>query len=357
LQVPPFYNVGSRETNEISAANLPAKAVLQPEATVCERVGKLRVFGARSPWRLMSSSDVIARSCPVCSHPDSKPGFQKGALKVVRCVKCSMLFANPVPAELASGRYYHDAGPGYYLSPAKLESDYAPVRYERELKLFRRHCSAGAILDVGCSSGAFLFQVKSRWGAAFETLGTDVSGAPLDYAESRGVPVARGNFLEQELPAGKFDALTFWAVLEHLLEPGKFLDKAWQVLKPGGLCFILVPNMDSLAVRWLGTDYRYIYPEHLNYFTRSTLGKLAGRRFRVVEMVSLHFNPIVIWQDSRRRGKEPAGEERARLLQRTTALKQNPLLAPLKIAYRVTETILGRFNLADNLAVVLRKES
>ena len=108
---------------------------------------------------------------------------------------------------------------------------------------------------------------RDQFAGAYRVLGTDVSGPPLDYAESRGVPVLRANFLEHDFKDQRFDAVTFWAVLEHLFEPGKFLEKAASILKPGGLCFVLVPNLDSLAVRLLKTKYRYIYPQHLNYFT------------------------------------------------------------------------------------------
>jgi SAM-dependent methyltransferase len=116
-----------------------------------------------------------------------------------------MVFVNPAPAGMASGEFYDTEGADYYLSPDKLESDYADVRFVRELKLFREFCLRGAVLDVGCGSGAFLFQLQKRWPDAYKTLGTDVSGAPLDYAESRGVPVARGNFLKMDF-AGDFGA-------------------------------------------------------------------------------------------------------------------------------------------------------
>src|SRR5207249_4437617 len=115
-------------------------------------------------------------------------------------------------------------------------------------------------------------------------LGTDVSGAPLAYAESRGIPVWRGNFLRGDLGSERFDAITFWAVLEHVLEPKKFIERAASLLKPQGICFVLVPNMDSLAVRLIGARYRYIYPQHLNYFARETLTKLAENQFSVIQM-------------------------------------------------------------------------
>ncbi|HWY29101.1 MAG TPA: class I SAM-dependent methyltransferase, partial [Candidatus Acidoferrum sp.] len=156
----------------------------------------------------------ILRNCPVCGSNESWPHLEKQGLKIVRCARCSMLFANPVPAEFASGQYYDTEGAEYYLSPEKLASDYATVRFERELNLFRRHCKSGAVLDVGCSSGAFLFQLQNRFAGAYEILGTDVSGAPLDYAESKGMPVMRGDFLAHDFRDKKFDAVTFWAVLE-----------------------------------------------------------------------------------------------------------------------------------------------
>jgi 2-polyprenyl-3-methyl-5-hydroxy-6-metoxy-1,4-benzoquinol methylase len=268
-----------------------------------------------------------------------------------------MIYVDPVPATLASGTYYQEAGTDYYLTPAKLQSDYSPVRFERELALFRRHCLSGRVLDVGCSSGAFLFQLAQRFPGSYQVLGTDVSGPPLDYAESRGVPVLRGDFLTHEFGARRFDSVTFWAVLEHLVEPGAFLRKAWSVLEPGGRCFALVPNMKSLAARFLGMRYRYIYPQHLNYFTRATLTRLASERFEIVESRSMHFNPIVIWQDWRRGGAEVPNSQRAQLLQRTTSYKQNRWLKPLKGLYRVTERLLGLLSLADNVVLVLRKKA
>ena len=302
------------------------------------------------------TSALVSRDCPVCGRDDAAAYLQKGALRLVRCRLCSMIYANPAPAQFASGQYYDRAGADYYLSTAKLESDYAAVRFERELRLFRMHCRSGAVLDVGCSSGAFLFQLNQRFPGCYQILGTDVSGPPLDYAEGRGVPVVRGNFPEQDFGQQKFDAVTFWAVVEHLLEPRLFLAQAGSVLKPEGLCFVLVPNLKSLAARALGARYRYLYPQHLNYFTKATLKKLVETQFSVVEFNSTHFNPIVIWQDWRGGGNDISNRERAELLQRTTAYKQNPLLSPVKALYRLAERTLGTLNLADNLAVVLRKK-
>lgn len=269
-----------------------------------------------------------------------------------------MVYATPVMPELASGSFYDRLAVPFYLSPDKLESDYAPVRFARELRLFRRHCQGGKVLDVGCSTGAFLYRLKTGYPADYEVVGTDVAGAALDYAASRGVPVVRESFLEHDFGAGRFDAVTFWAVIEHLVQPKRFLQKAADVLKPGGLCFMLVPNLGSLAVRLLGAKYRYIMPDHVNYFTSAALKQFAVRdeRFEIVEAGSCHFNPLVILRDLRGGAERVPDDERARLLKRTTAYKQNPWLRPAKWVYGGLETVLATLGLADNLFIVVRKK-
>lgn len=305
---------------------------------------------------MVQSNDVLVeRPCPVCGGRERKPHWRKRELTIVRCGSCGMIYANPVPGGMASGQFYDDVGKEFYLSPDKLESDYAEVRFERELRLFREQCPRGDVLDVGCSSGAFLFQLRKLWPADYQILGMDVSGPPLDYAESRGVPVARGNVLEAELDGRRFDAVTFWAVLEHVAGPGRFLEKAHSVLKPGGVCIVLVPNSKSLAVRLLGARYRYVYAQHLNYFSSRTLVRLAAAKFEVIGTRYTHFNPVVIWHDWRDRGRDVSNVERAKLLKRTTAYKQKAWMKPVKAAYGIAERALAGFALADNVVLVLRK--
>ena len=266
-----------------------------------------------------------------------------------------MVFANPVPSAMASGEHYEGLAAGLYLAADKLAADYAPVRFERELKLFRQFCPRGKVLDVGCSTGGFLFQLEARWPGDYARLGTDVVGPALDYATERGVPVLRGSFLEHDFGGGQFDALTMWAVVEHLVEPAKFLTKAAALLRPGGHCFVLVPNLKSLAMRLLGPRYRYVMVEHFNYFSAATLRRVIARvpEMEIAALRSTHFNPVVLWQDWRGPGRGVSDAERVALLKRTTSWKQRG--GPLRWCYRAVEATLGAMGLADNLAAVVRK--
>lgn len=268
-----------------------------------------------------------------------------------------MVYATPVAAALVSGAFYDALGAPFYLSADKLAGDYAAVRFERELRIFREFCREGEVLDVGCSTGGFLHQLERT--GRYRAVGTDVVAGALDYAQAQGIEVRRQGFLEDDYGGRRFDAVTFWAVLEHVAHPGQFLARAGELLRPGGHAIVLVPNLGSLAIRLCGVRYRYVMAEHVNYFTADTLRKLAARvpAFEVVAVRSSHFNPIVIWQDFRGRAEPVPDAERARLLRRTTGFKTNPWLRPLRWGYRAVEAALASLRLADNLVMVLRSLS
>ena len=305
-----------------------------------------------------NSGAPVQRNCPLCAAQGGQLRWTKGELRIVRCAECGMNFANPVPVEFASGTFYDRFAAPFYLSPDKLESDFASVRFERELRWFRRFCPAGDVLDVGCSTGAFLHQLNVRFPGQYRVTGTDVSGPALEHAASRGIAIVRDNFLEHDFGERRFDAITFWAVLEHLVEPRQFLARAAQLLRPGGHLFALVPNLDSLATRLLGARYRYVMPEHVNYFDASSLRRLihGESSFKILALGSTHFNPVVIAQDFRRRDERVPDAQRAQLLKRTTAWKQSPALRPMRWLYRGLESCLGAVRLADNLIIVAQKD-
>jgi 2-polyprenyl-3-methyl-5-hydroxy-6-metoxy-1,4-benzoquinol methylase len=268
-----------------------------------------------------------------------------------------MVYLDPLPPEIAD-TYYDQLGRPYYLSPEKLEGDYATVRFERELGILRRFCPAGELLDVGCSTGGFLHQLQSRLPGHYQSLGIEVSRPALEFARRRGLEVIHGSLLSHDFGSRRFDAITFWAVLEHLADPAAFAGRAAGLLKPGGLCLALVPNLDALAVRILGARYRYILSQHVNYFSSRTLRQLFTTvGLHVVASGGSHFNPIVLWQDVWRGSDAPVPDaRRAGLLQRTTRLKQSAWLRPAKALLDRFEMLLAAANLADNIWIVACKQ-
>jgi 2-polyprenyl-3-methyl-5-hydroxy-6-metoxy-1,4-benzoquinol methylase len=109
----------------------------------------------------------------------------------------------------------------------------------------------GRYLDIGCGFGGLL--------AAFAERGFAVRGIELDPVRVRmaratcddhGLAdvVSPGDILDEQLVAslGRFDLVTMIDVIEHVLDVPKALRHAVDLLEPGGLLLLEVPNRHSM---------------------------------------------------------------------------------------------------------------
>jgi 2-polyprenyl-3-methyl-5-hydroxy-6-metoxy-1,4-benzoquinol methylase len=140
---------------------------------------------------------------------------------------------------------------------------------------FHRDFLAGRALDIGCAAGYFVSFLKNRgWNAR----GIDISPECVDAARSQGLDVVCGDYLAQNYDRA-FDLITLWASIEHLHDPHLFLDRVRSQLADGGLLYISTCRTGGLNfMRLFGRNWRfYNFPEHLYFFSRSTMQKILVR--------------------------------------------------------------------------------
>lgn len=295
--------------------------------------------------------------CPACGAglaEQRELGHKEGA-RFVRCASCDLMFVNPRPTRDWLSRRYAYYGSRLFTVPEKLESDFAPGRYDGEIALLRgRH---GRLLDVGCATGAFVAAARD---AGFDARGIDLSAESTRHGRERhGLALEAGDLTERAYPAGSFEVVTLWATLEHLPEPGAFLTEAHRLLAPGGVVAFSVPNHLSLTQRLLGFRDRYVGIDHLNYFTAATSSRLLARfGFRVARVRTDKCNPIVIWQDLR--GRTPSGasvEQQLADQRRTDLVKRGGGAAAtvLRAAHRGVTAALGAAGMGDVLYVLAER--
>jgi SAM-dependent methyltransferase len=145
----------------------------------------------------------------------------------------------------------------------------------RRETLLRYRPGGGAILDLGCGSGGFLASLK---GPSWKLFGIEMSGVAARRAEARcGAQVFVGDILDATFPPASFDAITCFHVLEHVYQPRAVLAKVSGWLKPGGIFYTMMPNIDSAAAR-IFRSYWYALelPRHLYHFSPATLRGLAN---------------------------------------------------------------------------------
>lgn len=228
-------------------------------------------------------------SCDLCGNTTTIPLYGltdtfhdlPGEFTLCRCTNCGLMYLNPRPTAQSLLHYY----PEHYTNyrPPIAAEPCGLMRWIRRHKLLRRRQvverysgqTSGKILDVGCSTGLFLYEMQQ---AGWEVAGIEPVAAAALQAQRLGASVFIGTLEEAPYPPETFDALTFWDVLEHTVSPTRALAKAASLLRPGGTLLVSVPNWQSVGrfvfgPCWQGLDP----PRHLYVFTRPTLTQLLAR--------------------------------------------------------------------------------
>src|SRR5205807_107331 len=133
----------------------------------------------------------------------------------------------------------------------------------------------GRLLDVGCGAGKFLLRMKNL---GWDVSGVDFSPTAVQAVRAAGMRALQGTLPHPELRPGNFDVVAMRHALEHVPDPRETLRRAWELLAPGGLLLIQVPNFAAWDVSVLGDAALGVdLPRHLTHFTPQTLGEMLRR--------------------------------------------------------------------------------
>tara|TARA_Y100000588_G_C14032282_1_gene829186 strand:- start:111 stop:938 length:828 start_codon:yes stop_codon:yes gene_type:complete len=125
------------------------------------------------------------------------------------------------------------------------------------------------MLDVGCGDGTFIQEANE---VGWDAIGLETSSVAVANAKKLGIQVVQGELTDDCFESQSFDVIRIWSVLEHVRDPIATLNKAHNLLRPGGWLVVQVPNAKStiaklLGERWSGWDV----PVHLTHFNKKSL--------------------------------------------------------------------------------------
>jgi len=167
----------------------------------------------------------------------------------------------------------------YQTQYAPVGAGYKAKDYTHDLKLAGLRCNdygvkAGLkILDVGSGSGAFVDEAR-RLGA--EAYGCEIG--KYHYAGKADEEfVYRARFEDINFPTDYFDMVVCHDVLEHVLNPVKFISELLRVTKQQGICFLDFPRYFDKA-----GQHHWKRFEHIWFFSQEQLHELlANAGFKV----------------------------------------------------------------------------
>lgn len=171
----------------------------------------------------------------------------------------------------------------------------------KNLEAYMPNKGQAKILDIGCGDGLF-FSKMEHFGSI-----TGIDPYAPGVSKQHQDKILKIDFLKDKVEVGYYDAVMLFDVIEHVDADLAFLQRAYEVLKPGGVLFLTVP---ALNILWTSHDD---LNHHKRRYTKSMLAKLFSQtKFEVVKhnyffrwMVIPKIISAIIY---RLRGGGPTGE-------------------------------------------------
>jgi 2-polyprenyl-3-methyl-5-hydroxy-6-metoxy-1,4-benzoquinol methylase len=207
--------------------------------------------------------------------------------QLVRCRQCGLQYLNPrLKSDLIITGYSEGTDEAFLSQNVARELTFA-----KSLDLIEKmRPQKGRLVDIGTAGGAFLGVANRR---GWDVIGCEPNRWMAEWGSSHySIDIHSGTIFEMDLPAGCFDVVTLWDVLEHTPNPQAVLRECQRILKPGGLLIVNYPDIQSGIARLMGRRWVFLLSVHLYYFTRGTIRNMLEQTGFLTLRTRIHWQSL-----------------------------------------------------------------
>lgn len=209
--------------------------------------------------RLYEKINKVARQVSILKN---NPFIDKGVnIDMFLCDDC-----NHFQIEYINNKDYYDE----YIMIPHAESIYS-FRERQINELFNLNSDSVSFIEIGCGDGGFLSHAAKKYK---KVVGNEPSKIYSSLTKEKGFECIDDYITSEFIVTEKFDAFCAKQVFEHLPNPVDVLLKINDLLNEGGVGFIEIPNG---AKTKYNNRYYDVFTDHVNYFTPTSLTKLAEK--------------------------------------------------------------------------------
>ncbi|MBK6735793.1 MAG: class I SAM-dependent methyltransferase [bacterium] len=207
------------------------------------------------------ATQVVPALAPDADHTD----WPVRAIAYHGCPDCGTMSQYPLPEPGELDRYYATVRMARHVPAAAAAKQRV---YDDRHDLLRRITGlrSGTCLEVGCGNGLLLQMIAERWG--LRACGLEPSSSYDTQPQVAITHCTLQDFAPQALdwPA-RYDLVYCRHVLEHVTDPGAFLQQMAALVAPGGWLYVEVPSSTLHARRGLPDSGQNIHAVHLHHYT------------------------------------------------------------------------------------------
>ncbi len=224
----------------------------------------------------------VVVSCCVCGSESYDFQFSKNGFDYVTCQDCRTLYVRNRPSFEKLKEFYARSESSTYWT----NYFFKPVLEARRTKIFQPRVESiiehfggkqnWTVGDVGAGFGIFLEELRKYWKES-RFIAIEPSLEQAEICRGLGVDVECSFVEELKEYDGKFDLLTAFELFEHLNEPARFVEKIYELLKPGGYFLMTTLNGEGFDIQLLWENSKSVTPpHHLNFINPQSLSKLLS---------------------------------------------------------------------------------
>jgi len=190
-------------------------------------------------------------------------------VSVLRCMKSGVILLNST--EHITERHYSEMDELTYWGENASIRESRNICYEdnfRRYNLIKEIVSNKKYLDFGTGSGGILEMLSSRSKGLYAI---ELQNFVREKLNSEGFKVYKNL---EDIQAVEFDIVTFFHVLEHLIDPVKTLKEVKDKMKTGAKIIVEVPSANDFLISFLDNEpfkNFTFWSEHLILHTRESL--------------------------------------------------------------------------------------
>lgn len=214
---------------------------------------------------------LYARSLAVAVDAEFA-AYAESGIEIHECSNCGLEYSLPAISGSAA----------FYERILELDSYYQEDKSEFE---FARSFvgSSDRVLEVGAGAGAFAVSLRCA-----EYVGLEFNSVSIAKAASAGVSLLREDLHEHATNhKAHYSLACAFQVLEHVTEPGRFVQSLRQALVPGGRLILSVPSAESF-LSFQTNNPLNLPPHHLTWWPDRTFKALATAHDLTLESVRHH---------------------------------------------------------------------
>lgn len=188
-----------------------------------------------------------------------------------------------------------DRSPSLHYGNMYALDKYSYARLAKYASLIREALPAGGLLlDIGCYTGELAGLLPKN----INYLGEDFDEKALEIARNKGLNVLRIDLDNPQIKVNeKFNVIVAAEILEHLVNPARWMEEIRELLVEGGFVLISLPNENTIyhrimSLSGLGIDLcAFQLYKHLHLPTIRQSLDFVSRYFRIIKK-EYYINPL-----------------------------------------------------------------